>query len=188
MTMASHQFLCNSPRPHLFLHSPTRPNPTQPHLSFIPKATSDPDPQPESDPQPSDDFDSRISQMRLKYRSGTGKKAEIRKTKKGNQRAESESTGNGVFLPPVPLKEPISGGLKVEFGFSPFTERVNGRLAGLGLAALLLVELATGKSVIKYHKPEIVFVQIYFMAAVTALYLKFEKEKISVWPQNDAKQ
>lgn len=76
----------------------------------------------------------------------------------------------------------------MDFGFSPYTERVNGRLAGLGLAALLLVELATGKSVIKYHTPAIVFIQIYSMAAVSAMYLKYEKEKISVWPQTDAKQ
>uniref|UniRef100_A0A803M9G3 Uncharacterized protein n=1 Tax=Chenopodium quinoa TaxID=63459 RepID=A0A803M9G3_CHEQI len=167
---SSHQFLTNSPRTNLFFHPSTRSNAT--HLSFTPKAASEPDPEPESDPQsPSsdDDFDSRLSQMRLKYRSGTGKKAEIRKIKKGKQ---SDSGGTG--------KEPV------DFGFSPYTERVNGRLAGVGLVALLLVELATGKSVISYHTPSIVFIQIYFMAAVSAVYLKFEKEKVSVWPQTDA--
>ncbi|GLT66891.1 hypothetical protein SLA2020_392330 [Shorea laevis] len=50
-------------------------------------------------------------------------------------------------LPPVPLKEPMSGGLKVDFGFSPYSERINGRIAILGLTALLLVELATGNGV-----------------------------------------
>ncbi|XP_021716839.1 uncharacterized protein LOC110684707 [Chenopodium quinoa] len=186
---SSHQFLTNSPRTNLFFHPSTRSNST--HLTFTPKASSEPDPEPKSDPQsPSsdDDFDSRLSRMRLKYRSGTGKKAEIRKIKKGKQ---SDSVGTGkepVFLPPVPLTEPVSGGLKVDFGFSPYTERVNGRLAGVGLVALLLVELATGKSVISYHTPSIVFIQIYFMAAVSAVYLKFEKEKVSVWPQTDAKK
>lgn len=106
--------------------------------------------------------------------------------KKGKQEPGSGSSGSGnVFLPPVPLKEPLSGGLKVDFGFSPYSERINGRLAGLGLVALLLVELATGKSVVKYHTPAIVFTQVYFMAAASALYLKYEKEKVSVWPQID---
>lgn len=88
-----------------------------------------------------------------------------------------------MFLPPIPLKEPVSEGLKVEFGFSSYSERVNGRIAMLGLTALLLVELATGKSVINYHTPAIVFIQIYFVAAVAAVYLKYEKEKVSVWPK-----
>ncbi|KAJ4824606.1 hypothetical protein Tsubulata_010922 [Turnera subulata] len=75
------------------------------------------------------------------------------------------------------LSEPVADGLKVEFGFSPYSERVNGRIAMLGLAALLLVELATGKSVVNYHTPAIVFIQVYFVAAVAALYVKYEKEK-----------
>lgn len=180
--------------PHLFLHPPKPP--THHHLSFIPRATTDPDPTtpPTSDPEPgsdSDPFESRLSEVRLRYRSGTGKKAEIRKIKKGktgsgSQSGPSSGSGSGVFLPPVPLKEPVSGGQKVEFGFSPYSERVNGRLAGLGLVGLLAVELATGKSVISYHTPSIVFIQVYFMAAVSALYLKFEKEKVSVWPQASA--
>lgn len=87
-----------------------------------------------------------------------------------------------MFLPPVPLKEPVSGGLKVEFGFSSYSEMMNGRVAALGLLALVLVELASGESVIKYHTPSIVFVQVYFVAAVTAIYCKVEKEKVSIWP------
>ncbi|KAK4373548.1 hypothetical protein RND71_008932 [Anisodus tanguticus] len=131
-----------------------------------------------------DTFENRLSQVRLRYRSGTGKKAEIRKTKKGNKKGSSGSgSGSSVFLPPIPLKEPVSEGLNVEFGFSPYSERVNGRVAILGLSALLLVELATGKSVISYHTPAIVFIQIYFVAAVAAVYLKYEKEKVSVWPK-----
>ncbi|PHU17004.1 hypothetical protein BC332_12699 [Capsicum chinense] len=132
-----------------------------------------------SDP---DSFENRLSQVRLRYRSGTGKKAEARKTRKG-RKSESGSGSSSVFLPPIPLKEPVSEGLKVEFGFSSYSERVNGRIAMLGLTALLLVELATGKSVINYHTPAIVFIQIYFVAAVAAVYLKYEKEQVSVWPK-----
>ena len=84
----------------------------------------------------------------------------------------------------MPLKEPVSGGLKVDFGFSPYSERVNGRIAILGLGALLLVELATGQSVIRYHSPAIIFIQVYFVAAVPALYVKYEKESVSIWPES----
>lgn len=137
-----------------------------------------------SEPEPaSDSFEDRLSQVRLRYRSGTGKKAEARKSKKGKK--TGSGSGSTVFLPPVPLKEPVSSGLNVEFGFSPYSERINGRIAILGLTALLLVELATGQGVINYHTPSIIFIQIYFVATVAALYVKFEKEKISVWPQSD---
>ncbi|XP_028799504.1 uncharacterized protein LOC114754828 [Neltuma alba] len=134
-------------------------------------------------PTSDDDFDTRMNEFRLRYRSGTGKKAEMRKVKKSKKGTASVS-GSGVYLPPVPLKEPVSGGLKVDMGFSPYSERLNGRIASLGLTALLLVELATGKGVINYHTPAIVLIQIYFVAAVSALYVKYEKEKISVWPQS----
>ncbi|KAA8539392.1 hypothetical protein F0562_026084 [Nyssa sinensis] len=131
-------------------------------------------------PSEPDSFEKRLSQVRLRYRSGTGKKAEARKARK----TKKGSSGPGIYLPPVPLKEPVSGGLKVEFGFSPYSERINGRIAILGLSALLLVDLATGKSVINYHSPAIVFLQVYFVAAVSAMYVKYEKEKVSVWPQS----
>uniref|UniRef100_A0A1J3F0B8 Uncharacterized protein n=1 Tax=Noccaea caerulescens TaxID=107243 RepID=A0A1J3F0B8_NOCCA len=143
-----------------------------------------PDPetsQPESSSDP-DQFESRLSNIRLRYRSGTGKKAEVRKSKKGSSVPASKQSG--MYLPPVSLKEPVSGGLKVEVGFSPYSERINGRIAGLGLAALLLVELATGKSVLNYHTPAVVFLQIYFVAAVSAMFVKIEKEKVSVWPKD----
>ncbi|RXH94363.1 hypothetical protein DVH24_024047 [Malus domestica] len=144
--------------------------------------TPPPEPSSESGSVP-DDFDSKLSQVRLRYRSGTGKKAEIRKTKKSKSGSGSSSASN-LYLPPVPLKEPVFGGLKVDFGFSPYSERLNGRIAILGLTALLLVELATGKSVLKYHTPSVVLVQVYFVAAVAAVYIKYEKEKVSVWPQS----
>lgn len=103
----------------------------------------------------------------------------MKKSRKG-----TTSSGSGVYLAPVPLKEAVSGGLKVDVGFSPYSERLNGRIAILGLTALLLVEIATGKGVVNYHTPAIVLIQIYFVAAVSALYVKYEKEKISVWPQS----
>ncbi|KAK6933270.1 hypothetical protein RJ641_036164 [Dillenia turbinata] len=163
----------------------TKPHAPPLHLFFAtdPETTTSsqtaPDEQP--NPQPEQDaFENRLSQVRLRYRSGTGKKAEIRKIRSGKK--PSSSSTSSVFLPPVQLKEPISNGLKVETGFTPYTEWLNGRHAILGLAALLSVELATGKSLINYHSPAIVLIQIYFVAAVGALCVKFEKERVSVWP------
>lgn len=153
----------------------------KPHASklFTVRATdvesTEETPQPDSD---TEDFESRLSNIRLRYRSGTGKKAEVRKSKKGSSAAGGQSSkSSGLYLPPVSLKEPVSGGLKVELGFTPYTERLNGRMAGLGLVALLLVELATGKSLLSYHTPSVVWLQIYFMAAVSAMFVKIEKEK-----------
>ena len=167
--------------------SSSKPNPRRPFTiratePETPLSGSDPS-QPE--PDPSDDaFDDRINQLRLRYRSGTGKKAELRKNKKSKK--GTSGSGSGMYLPPVPLKEPVSGGVKVELGFSQYSERLNGRIAILGLAALVLVELATGKGVINYHTPAIILIQIYFVAAVGAVFVKYEKEKISVCPQTDA--
>lgn len=162
----------------------------KPFRSFTVQATeSEPTPSDSSDqsessaPASDDDFDTRMNEFRLRYRSGTGKKAEQRKVKK-SKKGTASASGSGVYLPPVPLKESVSGGLKVDIGFSPYSERLNGRIAILGLTALLLVELATGKGVINYHTPAIVLIQMYFVAAVSALYVKYEKEKISVWPQS----
>ena len=166
------------------LHAP------KPSLSFFTTRATDPQ-APQSEPEPTnesgsepeqDSFENKLSQVRLRYRSGTGKKAELRKGKK----PKKGSSGSGMYLPPVALKEPVSNGLKVDFGFSPYSERINGRVAMLGLTALVLVEIATGKGVINYHTPSIVLIQVYFVAAVTALYVKYEKEKVSVWPQSSS--
>lgn len=89
------------------------------------------------------------------------------------------------MLPPVPLRDPTSAsGVPVKVGFSSYSERINGYLAALGLTALLLVELGSGQSVVKYHTPGVVFLQIYTAAAVAAVFVKYEKEKISVWPKS----
>ncbi|TRO82505.1 hypothetical protein FKB34_16810, partial [Glycocaulis profundi] len=159
-------------------------------LTFTTKATPEssenqPTPTTTSDPSEPESFEDRLSQVRLRYKSGTGKKADARKSKKSGKKAGGSSgSGANLYLPPVPLKEATSGGLKVEFGFSPYSERMNGRVAALGLAALVLVELATGESVIKYHTASIIFIQVYFVAAVTAIYCKVEKEKASIWPSS----
>ncbi|KAH6770781.1 FKBP-type peptidyl-prolyl cis-trans isomerase [Perilla frutescens var. hirtella] len=163
---------------------PSSPRPQLPLKLHAPPRAAPEDDSP-SEPDQDDSFENRLSQVRLRYRSGTGKKAEARKTKKGKKTGPGSGSGSSVFLPPVPLKEPVSEGVNVEFGFSPYSERVNGRIAILGLTALFVVELATGQGVINYHTPAIVFIQVYFVATVAALYVKYEKEKISVWPQSD---
>lgn len=129
-------------------------------------------------------FETRLAQVRLKYRSGTGKKAEKRKSKKSGTGTKKSSSSGTVMLPPVPLKEPVAaGGLKVDIGFTPYSEMINGRLAGLGLAALVLVELGSGKGLLSYHAPPILFVQVYTVTAAAALFIKLEKERISIWPE-----
>lgn len=179
--MASSNPLFSSPLP----LSPRRPHaPPLQTLTFTTKSTPDDSNLPTTDSPTPETFEDRLSQVRLRYRSGTGKKADVRKSKKSGKKPNGSSSGSGsnLYLPPVPLKEPTSGGVKVEFGFTPYSEIVNGRVAALGLAALVLVELATGESVIKYHTPSIIFIQVYFVAAVTAIYCKVEKEKVSIWP------
>nr|XP_043632387.1 uncharacterized protein LOC122603679 [Erigeron canadensis] len=168
--------------------SPLRPHaPPHQSLTFTTKATpesSENQPTPTTTSEP-ESFEDRLSQVRLRYKSGTGKKADARKSKKsGKKPGGSSGSGANLYLPPVPLKEPTSGGVKVEFGFSPYSERMNGRVAALGLTALVLVELATGESVIKYHTASIIFIQVYFVAALTAIYCKVEKEKVSIWPSS----
>ncbi|KAK3222007.1 hypothetical protein Dsin_009032 [Dipteronia sinensis] len=61
--------------------------------------------------------------LRIRNRSGLGKKAEIRKSKKGastSSEAKSRSSSS-MYLPPVALKEEKSGWLKVDFGFSSYS-------------------------------------------------------------------
>ncbi|XP_078160620.1 FKBP-type peptidyl-prolyl cis-trans isomerase [Carex rostrata] len=134
------------------------------------------------------DFERRIAA--LTYRKG--KKAELRRLKKAGVPPSLASAylKNGkapVMLPPVLLQDPTSvSGVPVKVGFSPYSERINGYLAGLGSTALLLVELGSGQSVVKYHSLGIVFLQIYTAAAVAAVFIKYEKEKISVWPKSRA--
>ncbi|KAM7264576.1 hypothetical protein ACFE04_002259 [Oxalis oulophora] len=175
--------------PSLHLTNPFSSSPTTRTSLHLPKthaplrasssSSNNPEPEPDSSSSstPGDDqFENRLTNIRLKYRSGVGKKAEQRKEKKG-KKTSSSGKSSGIYLPPVALKEAVSGGLKVELGFSPYSERVNGRIAALGLSALLLVELATGKSVVSYHSASVIFLQVYFVAALTALVIKFEKEK-----------
>ncbi|WVZ56509.1 hypothetical protein U9M48_007026 [Paspalum notatum var. saurae] len=127
-----------------------------------------------------DDFEERV--LRIKSRVGP-KKRGARKKKSG-----AAASANAVTLPPVPLREPRSAlGAPVEFGFTAYSERLNGALAALGLAAVLLVELGSGQALVKYHQPATLFLQAYTVAAAAAVFVKYEKERISTWPGPPAK-
>uniref|UniRef100_A0A6N2M348 Uncharacterized protein n=1 Tax=Salix viminalis TaxID=40686 RepID=A0A6N2M348_SALVM len=88
------------------------------------------------------------AQARLRYRSGTDKKAELRKAKKGKS---SSGSGPGMY---------------------PFTVW-EGRNSWA--ISFVISEACNG--------PAIVLIQIYFVTAVTALYVKYEKEKVGIWPE-----
>jgi hypothetical protein len=127
-----------------------------------------------------DDFEERV--MRIKSRVGP-KKRGARKKKAG----AAASSSSAVTLPPVSLREPKSRlGAPVEIGFTAYSERLNGALAAVGLAALLLVELGSGQALVKYHQPATLFLQVYTVAAAAALFVKYEKERISKWPRPSA--
>ena len=136
-------------------------------------------------------FEERLAKLQ---RRKSGKKAEKRKALKGNSSYASSSSaasnttktrGKGsVLLPPIPLQDPISDGFPVELGFNSYTERINGRFAALGIAAILLIELSTGESFLKFHDSSVLTLQIYFLLSCSALFIKYEKEKISVWPKS----
>ncbi|KAL5219539.1 hypothetical protein ABZP36_020223 [Zizania latifolia] len=123
-----------------------------------------------------DGFEERV--MRLKSRVGPKKRGSAAARKR-----KAAAQSKAVTLPPVPLREPRSSvGVPVEFGFSAYSERLNGALAAVGLAALLLVELGSGQALVKYHQPATLFLQVYTIAAAGAVFVKNEKERISVWP------
>ncbi|PAN50265.1 hypothetical protein PAHAL_9G508700 [Panicum hallii] len=153
-------------------------------LPFAPRAASSSgEDQEQAPPAPAttktatadDDFEERV--LRIKSRVGPKKRGARKK------KAAASASANAVTLPPVPLREPRSAlGAPVEFGFTAYSERLNGALAALGLAALLLVELGSGQALVKYHQPATLFLQAYTVAAAAALFVKYEKERISTWP------
>ncbi|XP_047086448.1 uncharacterized protein LOC124697963 [Lolium rigidum] len=123
-----------------------------------------------------DDFEQRV--LRMKSRVGPKKRGSA-----GARKRKAAAESQAVTLPPVPLREPRSAlGLPVEFGFTAYSERLNGLLATVGLTALLLVELGSGKSLVKYHQAPTLFLQVYTIVAAGAVFVKYEKERISVWP------
>lgn len=127
-----------------------------------------------------DDFEERV--LRIKSRVGPKKRGARKK------KAAASASASAVTLPPVPLREPRSAlGAPVELGFTAYSERLNGALAALGLAAVLLVELGSGQALVKYHQPATLFLQAYTVAAAAALFVKYEKERISTWPGPPAK-
>uniref|UniRef100_M8BKD0 Uncharacterized protein n=1 Tax=Aegilops tauschii TaxID=37682 RepID=M8BKD0_AEGTA len=122
------------------------------------------------------EFEKRV--LQLKSRVGPKKRGSA-----GARKRKAAAESNAVTLPPVPLREPRSAlGLPVEFGFAADSERLNGLLATVGLTALLLVELGSGKSLVKYHQAPTLFLQVYTIVAAGTVYVKYEKERISVWP------
>ncbi|KAM3229325.1 hypothetical protein ACQJBY_060290 [Aegilops geniculata] len=127
-------------------------------------------------PAADEEFEKRV--LQLKSRVGPKKRGSA-----GARKRKAAAESNAVTLPPVPLREPRSAlGLPVEFGFTAYSERLNGLLATAGLTALLLVELGSGKSLVKYHQAPTLFLQVYTIVAAGTVYVKYEKERISVWP------
>ncbi|CAM0872597.1 unnamed protein product [Alopecurus aequalis] len=123
-----------------------------------------------------DEFEQRV--LRMKSRVGPKKRGSA-----GARKRKAAAESQAVTLPPVPLREPRSAlGLPVEFGFTAYSERLNGLLATVGLTALLLVELGSGKSLVKYHQAPTLFLQVYTIVAAGTVFVKYEKERISVWP------
>ncbi|KAJ7295867.1 hypothetical protein O6H91_03G005100 [Diphasiastrum complanatum] len=137
----------------------------------------------EEQQQSEESFEERLARLQRRVSRGSGKKAERRKARKEGLPSQSaKGKSSSVLLAPVPLQDSVSDGLAVQLGLNAYAERLNGRLAALGLAAVLLVELASGMSFLKYHEPAIIGVQIYTVLAASALFVKYEKEKISIWP------
>lgn len=162
---------------------------TSPHSRRIvlAQAGSQQGPDSAAESESDDEFEARLSKLQRKVTSGSGKKAEVRKARKEGGPAPASTAAaaskESVFLPPVPLQDPVSKGLPVQLGFNSYTERLNGKFAALGLAAVLLVELATGSSFIKFHDSSIIGLQVYTVLSAAALFIKFEKESSGVWPK-----
>ncbi|CAH1414710.1 unnamed protein product [Lactuca virosa] len=109
-TMAFSNPLFSSPLP----LSPLRSHAPFPlNFSFTTKATLDDSSStdgPTSKSPETEIFEDRLSQVRLCYRSGTGKKVDARKSKKSGMKSGGSSRSRAnMYLPSVPLKEPISG-------------------------------------------------------------------------------
>ncbi|GAQ87519.1 hypothetical protein KFL_003580120 [Klebsormidium nitens] len=128
-----------------------------------------------------EDFEKRLESLRRVPR-GEGAKAQKRKgagaeePRKGDDKKE-------VYLEPVSLQEPAVNGVPLSLGFAPYAEILNGQLALLGLGALLSVELYTGGALVNFHEGGTIGTQAYFILGLSAMLIKFQKEKISVWPE-----
>eukprot|EP00270_Netrium_digitus_P017092 TRINITY_DN621_c0_g1_i1.p1 TRINITY_DN621_c0_g1~~TRINITY_DN621_c0_g1_i1.p1 ORF type:complete len:181 (+),score=25.11 TRINITY_DN621_c0_g1_i1:30-572(+) len=131
------------------------------------------------------EFEKKLEMLKLK---SSGTKAELRKARKSSADefsapSESSRDSSSILLAPVPLEEPQAERLPVALGFTPYAEKLNGRMAALGLLALLSVELATGGSILEFHDAATVGLQIYFLLGVGAIFVKVQKEKVGVWPK-----
>uniref|UniRef100_A0ACD5YGW4 Uncharacterized protein n=1 Tax=Avena sativa TaxID=4498 RepID=A0ACD5YGW4_AVESA len=159
------------------LHAQVQPHPDPLRASSGDDATTEPSaPTATTTTTTDDEFEQRV--LRMKSRVGPKKRGSA-----GARKRKAAAEAQAVTLPPVPLREPRSAlGLPVEFGFTAYSERLNGLLATIGLTALLLVELGSGKSLVKYHQAPTLFLQVYTIVAAGAVFVKYEKERISVWP------
>ncbi|AGY60416.1 chlorophyll a/b-binding protein [Gloeobacter kilaueensis] len=48
------------------------------------------------------------------------------------------------------MNDDFTSSTRPQFGFTPYAELLNGRLAMIGFAAALLIEVATGKGVLHF--------------------------------------
>lgn len=134
-----------------------------------------------------DDFEARLAKIQKNV---PGKKAEIKKARKAGEPfpdesaapSKKESKKESVFLPPLPLQDPVSEGLTVQPGFTAYAERLHGRMALLGLAALLSVELYSGKGLLQFHDSATLTVQLYVVISASAVFVKSELNKTNVMP------
>ncbi|CAH1427933.1 unnamed protein product [Lactuca virosa] len=108
MAFSNPLFLSPLPLSPLGSHAPLPIN-----FSFTMKATLDDSSStdgPTSESPETEIFEDRLSQVRLRYRSGTGKKVDARKSKNSGTKSDrSSGSRTNMYLPSVPFKEPISG-------------------------------------------------------------------------------
>ena len=130
-------------------------------------------------------MEARLAAIQRKVGSGSGKKADARKSGRlstDSDSVTSRSEAKAPGLPLIPIRDVTSAGLPVSLGFNAYTERLNAKFATIGLVAILLVELATGGSLLAYHDGATLGVQFYFVLGCAAIFVKLEKEKGGIWP------
>lgn len=139
-----------------------------------------------SDPNDVDaEMEARLAAIQRKVGSGSGRKADARKGGRlstDSDSVSSRSEAKSSSLPLTSIRDVTSAGLAVSLGFNAYTERLNGKFATVGLAAILLVELASGGSLMAYHDGATLGVQFYFVLCCAAIFVKLEKEKGGIWP------
>eukprot|EP00898_Chlorokybus_atmophyticus_P001607 jgi/Chlat1/2447/Chrsp171S08706 len=146
-----------------------------------------------------EDFEARLQRLSGRTGSGKGKKAEKRKGAAGDDSyvgANPAGSASSTAGPPMtsfidsipnPLKlEPptTKDGLPVELGFNALSERLNGRFAMVGLAAVILIELFTGDTVSQLHPAGTLAAQVYLILGGGTIMVKLQRERTAVWPKD----